>query len=129
MDLANRSATVEKFLDDLQHPRTDEVQQLRLAILAAEPAITETVKWNAPNFRYAGEDRVTFRLRPRDQVQVVVHRGARVRDDKDTFRFDDPAGLVTWLTPDRGVISFATAAETATRVDSLTELVVRWVRT
>ena len=54
MDLENREPTVDSFLESLQHSRRDEVLQLRLAVLAAEPAVTETVMWNAPNFRFAG---------------------------------------------------------------------------
>jgi hypothetical protein len=33
-------------------------------------------KWNAPSFRHAGEDRVTFRLQPGDKLQLIFHRGA-----------------------------------------------------
>jgi hypothetical protein len=104
------------------------VQQLRLAILASDPAITETIKWNAPNFRYADEDRVTFRLQPRDQVQIIFHRGVRVRDDRDTFEFADPAGLLRWLSADRAVVTLADSDETATRLAAVTELVGRWMR-
>jgi hypothetical protein len=44
------------------------VEQLRAAILDSNDDITEHVKRNAPSFRYAGEDRATFRLFPEDRV-------------------------------------------------------------
>ena len=37
-------------------------------ILDSSDDITKHVKWNAPSFRYAGEDRATFRLFPEDRV-------------------------------------------------------------
>lgn len=127
MDLPNRSAEVDEFLARLDHARLAEVQQLRLAILAAEPALTETVKWNAPNFRYAGQDRVTFRLHPRNQVQIVLHRGARVADGPGPVPIPDPDGLLTWLSPDRAVLTLADAEETQSRLGAVTALVGQWI--
>ena len=128
MDIRNRNIKVDEFLDGLGHSRKAEVQQLRLAILAAEPAIIETIKWNAPNFRFDDVDRVTFRLQPRDCVQLIFHRGARVRDDQDEFRFDEPTGLLDWLSPDRGVVTFTDADETDRLQEAVPDLVRRWVR-
>ena len=39
-------------------------------------------------------------------LQLVLHRGAAVRDDAADFRFEDPSGLLEWAAPDRAVISF-----------------------
>ena len=128
MTPGNRNAAVDTFLDALEHARKPEIHRLREAILGCDPAIIETVKWNAPNFRYGGEDRVTFRLRPRDQVQIIFHRGARVRDDQDTFHVDDPAGLLEWLAADRAVVTLADAADTDANLLAVTELVRRWIR-
>ncbi len=127
--MGGRSAQVDGYLAESQHPRKDEVQRLRLAILAAEPEITESVKWNAVNFRFAGVDRVTFRLQPGDRVQLIFHRGVNVRDDVEEFRFEDPSGLLDWATPDRGVLTLADAADTAAREAAVVDLVGRWVRT
>ena len=78
----------------LDHPLKEGIERLRAAILDSNDAHTEHVKWNAPSFCYAGEDRVTFRLFPRDRVQLVFHRGSKVKDDADTFAFDDDTGLL-----------------------------------
>jgi hypothetical protein len=43
-----------------------------------------------------GEDRVTFRVRRGDRLQIVLHRGTRVRDDAKAFVFEDVAGLLDW---------------------------------
>jgi hypothetical protein len=127
--MGTRSDAVDAFLAALEHPRRDEVQRLRDAILGSDGEITESVKWNAPNFRFGGEDRVTFRLRPGDRVQLVFHRGAKVRGDSAAFRFDDPSGLLEWAAPDRGVLTLVDAGDTAAKQSTVVELVRRWVRT
>jgi hypothetical protein len=121
------SADVEQYLVDLQHPLKEGVLQLRAAILASDPAISEHVKWNAPSFRYAGEDRVTFRLQPRGRLQLIFHRGAKVRADTSGFVFEDPSGLMTWPAPDRAVVDFPDLAAVTTRQEQVIALVQRWV--
>jgi hypothetical protein len=119
---------VDALLASAGHPRTAEIERVRSALLAADPGISETVKWRAPNFRYDGVDRVTFRLQPRDVVQLVLHRGAKVRTDSGSYAFDDPSGLVEWVTPDRGVVRLDGLADTADKLPAIVELVRRWVR-
>jgi hypothetical protein len=48
---------VDRFMKGLDHPLKEGVEQLRAAILDSNDRITEHIKWNAPCFRYAGEDR------------------------------------------------------------------------
>ena len=117
--------TVTAFLGNLAHRRKDEIERLRAIILAAVPALGEQVKWNAPSFGLAGEDRITFRLQPGDRVELIFHRGARAKTD--AFAFTDPSGLVEWLAPDRGRIGFADMAEIEARAPALTQLVVDWI--
>jgi hypothetical protein len=100
---------------------------LRQAILAADPAIVENEKWNSPNFVYDGVDRVTLRIHPKGGVQVILHRGAKTRDDAASFHFDDPTGLLEWPAPDRGVLKVADAREAAALSGELTQLVRRWI--
>lgn len=128
MAVPNRSGEVDDFMATLDHPLKAGVEQLRTAILASDEAISEHVKWNAPSFRYGGEDRVTFRLRPGDRVQLVFHRGARARSDSAEFTFEDPTGLMTWLAPDRGVVTFPDLATMQTRQAAVVSLVNQWVR-
>ncbi|MBU2665578.1 DUF1801 domain-containing protein [Actinoplanes bogorensis] len=120
-------ADVEEYLADLQHPLKDGVLRLRAVILAADPGISEHIKWNAPSFRYDGEDRVTFRLQPRGRLQLIFHRGAKVRADSAGFTFDDPSGLMTWPAPDRAVVDFPGLEFVAEHEAEVKELVRRWV--
>lgn len=71
------SKKVTQFLDDLNHPLRKEIEQLRLIILGADPRLSENIKWNGPNFSFNGEDRITMRIHPSKQIQVIFHRGAK----------------------------------------------------
>ena len=127
--MATPAGDVEQYLTDLQHPLKDGVLLLRTTILASDSAITEHIKRNAPSFCYDGLDRVTFRLQPRGRLQLIFHRGAKVRSDTATFTFADPSGLMTWPAPDRAVIDFPDLATVTTHQAQVSALVARWVRT
>ena len=105
------------------------ITALRQAILAADPEIVETEKWNSPNFVYHGVDRVTLRVHPKGGVQVIFHRGSAQRLDVASFRFDDPSGLLTWRAPDRGVLMVATVEDARGLSTEITQLVRRWIAT
>ncbi|GII01247.1 DUF1801 domain-containing protein [Planobispora takensis] len=126
--MANESGGVDRFMVTLQHPLKAGVEQLRKAILASNPEITERVKWNAPSFCHDGVDRVTFLLRRSDRLQLVFHRGAKVRDDSAEFSFQDPTGLMRWQAPDRGVISFTDLEDVESKQAAVVSLVNRWVQ-
>ncbi len=77
--MPNRSQEVDRFMERLNHPFKEGVERLRRAILASNVRISGHIKWNAPGFRYAGEDRVTFRMYPEDRVQLVFTGAPRSR--------------------------------------------------
>ncbi len=128
MTMDNESPAVTAFLRNLHHPFQEVIGALRSEILALDPAITEQIKWKAPSFGVAGTDRVTFRLRPTDRLEIVLHRGAKVRDDVAGFQFDDGSGLVHWVTPDRGTVSFTSAEDAERKRREFLRLVDRWIR-
>ena len=124
--MPNRSQEVERFVSGLDHPMKEGIERLRMAILDSNDGITEHVKWNAPSFCYGGEDRVTFRLYPVDRAQLVFHRGSKVKDDADTFAFEDDTGLLKWVAADRAVVPLRDAEA---RQQDLVSVVNRWVVT
>ncbi|HWS36340.1 MAG TPA: DUF1801 domain-containing protein [Actinoplanes sp.] len=126
--MAKTAVDVEHYLTGLQHPLKEGVLLLRATILASDPDITEHIKWNAPSFRYDGEDRVTFRLQPHGRLQLIFHRGAKARADSAAFTFDDPSGLMTWPAPDRAVVDFPDLDSVTDRREQVGALVARWVR-
>lgn len=121
-----KKQTVAAFLAALRHGRAEEVERLRALILAAHPGLTEQIKWNAPSFAIDGDDRVTMRLAPGDVLQLILHRGAKVRDTTG-FAFTDESGLVRWLAPDRGVVTLADADDLEAKAPAIQNLVKNWV--
>ncbi|WP_201291489.1 DUF1801 domain-containing protein [Arthrobacter zhaoguopingii] len=126
--MENQSPAVTAFLRDLRHPFKEVIGVLRSEILALDPGITEQIKWKAPSFGFAGTDRVTMNLRPTDRLQIVLHRGAKVRADVAGFQFADESGLVQWLARDRGTVSFASADDAEKKREDFLRLVDRWMR-
>ncbi len=118
--------TVDQFMARLDHPLKTEIEAIRALILQANPSITEQVKWNAPSFCYAGEDRVTLHLRAKEGVMLVFHRGAKNKDTTG-FAFDDPTGLMKWAAPDRALVTLRDMADVEARKTELADLVRRWV--
>ncbi len=125
--MPNRTREVDRFMDALEHPLKDEIARLRLAILDSNDEIGEHVKWNAPSFVYAGEDRVTFRLFPEDRTQLVFHRGSKVKPDAGEFAFDDETGLLRWVAKDQAVVALREVAGMEAMRPALVGLVNRWV--
>jgi hypothetical protein len=125
--MSNRSQEVDRFMSGLNHPLKEEVERLRIAILDSNDQITEHIKWNAPSFRYAGEDRVTFRLYPEDRVQLIFHRGTKVRSDAADFAYEDPTGHLRWVAADRAVVALRDVKDAEAKRQDLVDLVNRWV--
>lgn len=115
---------VAAFITSLEHPLRDGVVRLRAALLAVGDATTEHIKWNAPSFCDQGDDRCTMRLTP-TTVQLILHRGVKVKATAG-FSFVDDTDLVTWAAPDRGVVTFKSAAEIEAHIDAVADLVARW---
>lgn len=124
--MANRADEVDQFMSELEHPLKAEIEAVRRAILASDSTITERIKWKAPSFVHSGDDRVTFRLAPKGIFQVILHRGAKVKDAKG-FSFEDDSGLVEWLAPDRGVVTLPDAKTVKAKKAALVKLVGRWM--
>lgn len=118
--------TATDLLDALGHPRRAEIEALRRMIMRAEPALAETVKWNAPSYVFAGEDRLTMRLQPGSRMELVFHLGARKRHGGGDCARDFP--LLKRLGPDRAMIGFRDMADIEAQAEALGETIRRWMR-
>lgn len=126
--MGHPTAVVDTFLAALDHPLHAVIVQVRALILSADDQITEHIKWKAPSFCYQGDDRVTMRLDRPDSVQLVFHRGVKVKD-ASTFTFADPHGLLTWRARDRATLTFHSMEEVAAQQAALVEVVKQWMAT
>lgn len=124
--MSKRNKAVDAFMSTLEHPRKAEVERLRALILDTGEDIQERIKWNAPSFGPGTEDRVTFRLAPKGKLQLIFHRGAKVKDSAG-FTFEDKTGLLQWAAKDRAVLELGDADEVKAQTKVIVELVRRWM--
>ncbi len=117
---------VDAFLSALDHPAKATLKAVRSVVLGAHASITEGIKWNAPSFRTT-EWFATFHLRSKLGVQLILHRGAKVRDDQ-IDRVPDPECLLTWLGKDRASVTVSDLQQVTRQKPALAALVRRWIK-
>jgi len=118
---------VDEFMKTLEHPFKSEIEMLRRAILAVDPAVAEGIKWNSPSFR-TGEYFATTNLRARAGIGLILHLGAKVRDlPGGGVKIADPAGLLKWLGKDRAMVEFTTRNELKQKTSALQAVLRQWI--
>ena len=122
------SSDVTTFLDSQPHPFRAEIEQLRICILQANDELTESIKWNRPNYSFAGNDRITMRIHPPKQVQLVFHTGAKVKERPKQKLIEESSGLLQWKTADRAIATFQTMASIEENKQALTTIIKEWIR-
>ncbi len=118
---------VTKFLDQQNHPLRIEIEQLRIAILNAQNDLTENIKWNGPNYCFHDEDRITMRIQPPKQLQLIFHRGAKKQAQPDDKLITDQSGLLAWKENDRAVATFKNMAEIEKKKPDLDTVIKAWI--
>lgn len=73
------------------------------------------------------EDRVTFRLQPKNRFQLIFHRGAKVKDSAG-FAFEDGSGLLEWVAKDRAVVSLVDMKDVKAKKTALVKVVKQWTK-
>jgi hypothetical protein len=125
---ASSPESVESFLASLDHPCKAEVLALRQIILAADPTITEGIKWNVPSFR-TSEHFATLNLRAKNGVGIILHFGAKKNDISTTgVSIPDPDSLLEWLAKDRAMVTLRDLNDIAARQSAFTNLIRQWIR-
>lgn len=124
---SNLNSEVTRFLDALAHPFRKEIELLRSTILSSDDALTENIKWNGPNYCVANMDRITMRIHPPKQVQLIFHRGAKVQDQPKHPMIKDDSGLLVWKENDRAIATFKNIEEIENRKADLNKIISAWV--
>jgi hypothetical protein len=120
--------TVKEFLDSNKHRLKKELFELRKIVKAADPKLTEQIKWNAPSFCHHGEDRITFNLSKRDAILIVLHRGAKAKPLKlNEPMLSDESNLLEWPSFDRAVMRFCSMDEINVNKKAIANIVKRWI--
>lgn len=125
--MGNKSKEVTLFLDEQNHPFRKEIEQLRNYILDANNELTENIKWNAPNYCFNNEDRITMRINPPKQVQIIFHCGAKVKVQPNNKLIQDDFGILTWKGNDRAIATFKNITDIENRKEFLSKIVADWL--
>lgn len=121
------TAAVDAFIAKLKQPLKADIEAARALILGVSPAISEEFKWSAPGFRTT-ESFATVHLRSTDQLQVILHLGAKVRKDLPEMSIPDPAGLLGWLGKDRALATLGSGRTLAANSVAFRQIVRAWLK-
>lgn len=126
MPKAKSGTCVQTFMDTLEHPLKDSVQDLRALILSLDPRISEEIKWNAPSFQI--EDHfATFKLHPPGSIQLVLHTGAKVKANPKQMDVADPHRLLEWRAKDRCILTLKSAEEAKSMRKAVSAIILSWI--
>lgn len=124
------SAAIDRFLDDLAHPLRAHIDQARRDMRCIDPKITETIKWNSLNFR-RDDDFATLNRRSLDDVQFILHTGAKPRASAKTGLDLPPAiaesPMLKWLAKDRALVSLGSGPTFTRNRAAFKSLVRAWL--
>lgn len=126
--MGNLNIEVTKFLDDLHHPLRAEIEQLRVIILNVNGKITENIKWNGPNYCFENEDRITMKIQPPKQIQLIFHRGAKKLTQPGDKIINDKSGLLVWKENDRAIAAFKDINGIEKSKSELESIVNKWIK-
>ncbi|RDC62519.1 DUF1801 domain-containing protein [Adhaeribacter pallidiroseus] len=126
--MQNLNEEVTKFVDALNHPLRAEIEELRQIILAAIKGLTENIKWNGPNYCFNDQDRITMRIHPSKQIQLIFHRGVKKMRQPADKLINDPSGLLLWKENDRAIATFKNRAEIEKAESNLKKIISDWIK-
>lgn len=114
------------FLAALDHPLKADIEAVRKLILAADPAIADGVKWNSLSFRHT-DWFTTVNLRSKDVIQLVMHTGAKAKDNPK-LKIPDENGLLVWLAKDRALATLGAGKTLRANAKAFQAIVKAWIR-
>lgn len=125
----NNYKTVDEFLNDQTVAKRAQIVLLREIIISTAPELVESIKWNAPNYIFNGEDRITFNVLNKDNsVKLVFHMGALRKEDKKGKPITvDGAQLLEWASDIPGYATFRSLDDIKLRESVLRNFILSWL--
>ncbi|MEY3238559.1 MAG: hypothetical protein RI883_2660 [Bacteroidota bacterium] len=127
MESAKKNKEVTQFLDNQNHPFRGEIEVLRLLILNTNLELTENIKWNGPNYCFAEQDRITIKIQPPKNLQIIFHCGAKVKEQPKGKLIKNDFGLLIWKENNRAVATFNSMQEIEQNAVQLPSIVKEWI--
>jgi hypothetical protein len=118
---------VTSFLDQQNHPLRRLIDAIRSFILNVEPTLSENIKWNGPNFSYEGQDRITVKINPPKQIQLIFHRGAKVLEQPKDKLITEDFGLLLWKENDRAIATIKNEEEFLENSEKWQSIIKQWI--
>jgi len=113
----SRRRVVDEWFAKYENPHKEAMQLVRTIILATDPRVDETIKWQTPTFTYEGNI-ASFNPRSKDHVSLMFHTGATIPGTHpllagggDTARY----------------ISFASSAEVLRARKGIQDVIRAWI--
>ncbi|WP_212635336.1 DUF1801 domain-containing protein [Pseudozobellia thermophila] len=103
------------------------MENLRHIIINAINGLTENVKWNGPNYCYEDNDRITMKIQPPKQIQLIFHRGAKKQEQPKEKIIQSKSKLLLWKENDRAIVTFKNMSEIENGKTDLTSIVNEWI--
>jgi hypothetical protein len=120
--------THQEFMIGFNDERKPLVEAILEVIRETDPSLSEIIKWNSPTFCHNGKDRMTIMLHKKDRVGVILHTGAKPKEDKKAPRlYTDATGLLDWNSNIRATISFFDLTEFSAKKDIFKQAIAQWV--
>ncbi len=121
--------TLEEFYTDQDPVNLKQVMTIRELLFKTEPKLTESLKWNAPNYSFQGEDRITFNVMNKEnKVKIIIHMGATKKENKNGEPvISAPDELVTWNSDIRGTITFEDLTDVTEKSSKFKKLIKNWL--
>ena len=120
---------VSKLVEDINHPLKSEIQVLRNIILNVDSEIAENIKWNSPNYTFRNEDRITMRLQPKNQIQLIFHRGAKKLAQPSERLIDDQSKILNFKENNRAIANFNSMEDINDKRPFLIDIIKSWIST
>ena len=112
-----RNPEVDAWFEEKQNSLEDAMQAVRDVALAADPRITESIKWSTPTYSYQGN---IFSFNPAKRfVSLLFHTGAQIPGNHPGLEGESETARV---------MRFDDADDVRRRAGELTEVLQAWCR-
>ena len=122
-------ATVDEFLAAQTPERRADVESFRELVHEAEPELVEVIKWNSPDYRLDGIDRLTINAAGKGPVRLILHFGTTRTESKGVAPAfsGDPGRLLTWHSDIRASLVLPKPDELIKKRDAIIEVIRAWL--